>query len=328
MIAAAKPSRWGRAMAAVAALVLTYGVASVPEVLAQDLAGASDHPMISRYPEAVIDRYGDEAFDDYTLITGKVKGKTAESSLELAGRVTEIRYWIPAGRSSLEVFTNYAEGLAGSGFETLFDCKNKTCGGRDFNHAAVPYTPEQGDAYDDQRYLAAHLTRNEGDVYVALYVNRAYGIGGQKKDRIYVQLSVVEVQAMDRGLVKIDAAAMRDGLAQDGHIALYGILFETDSAALTDASRPALDEIASLLGNNPSLALLVVGHTDDRGALGYNIDLSQRRAQAVVERLGRDYGVASSRLEGHGVGYLAPLANNDSDEGRALNRRVELVRRN
>lgn len=317
----------GRRMGVVAVLVLFFAVASVAEVFAQDLAGAADHPMISRYPEAVIDRYAEEAFDDYTLITGKVKGTTAETSMDLAGRVTEIRYWIPAGRSSLEVITNYAEGLADNGFVTLFDCKNKTCGGRDFNHAAVPYTAEQGDAYDDQRYLAAQLTRSEGDVFVALYVNRAYGIGGEKKDRIYVQLNVVEVQAMDRGLVKIDADAMRDGLAEEGHIALYGILFETDSAAVTDASAPALDEIASLLGNDPDLALLVVGHTDDRGSLSYNIDLSQRRAQAVVARLARDYGIAPSRLEGHGVGYLAPVANNDSDEGRTLNRRVELVRK-
>ncbi len=312
-----------RVTAAAAIALMLPGFAAA----AQDLAGASDHPMISRYPEAVIDRFAEEAFDDHTLITGKVKGKTAESALDLEGRVTDIRYWVPAGRSSLEVFRNYADGLSAGGFETLFDCKNDTCGGRDFNHAAVTYTPEQGDAYDDQRYLAAQLTRDEGDVYVSLYVNRAYGIGGAKKDRIYVQLTVVETAAMDRGLIKIDAAAMRDGLDAEGHIALYGILFETDSAEVNDASKPALDEIASLLSDDPELAILVVGHTDDRGSLGYNVDLSERRARAVVEVLARDYGIAPARLEGHGVGYLAPVASNDSDAGRSLNRRVELVRR-
>ncbi|MCZ6886349.1 MAG: OmpA family protein, partial [Alphaproteobacteria bacterium] len=203
----------------------------------------------------------------------------------------------------------------------------KTCGGRDFNLTAVPYTPEQGDAYKDQRYLAAHLTRGEGDVYVALYINRAYGVGGVAKDRIYVQLTVLEVQPMEQGLVTVDAAAMRDGLKQEGHIAIYGILFETDSAIVNEGSRPALDEIATLLNTDSTLDLLVVGHTDDRGALSYNLDLSRRRAQAVVELLELEFGIAASRLEGHGVGYLAPVASNDNDAGRALNRRVELVRR-
>lgn len=294
---------------------------------AQDLAGAKDHPMISRYPAAVIDRFAEEAFDEYTLLTGKVKGKTAASAVDLEGRVTKIRYWIAAGRSSLEVFRNYQEALTASGFETLYRCKNKTCGGRDFNLAAVPYTPEQGDAYKDQRYLAAHLTRSEGDVYVALYVNRAYGIGGVAKDRIYVQLTVVELQPMEQGLVTVDAAAMRDGLKQEGHIAIYGILFETDSANVNEVSRPALDEIATLLNTDSTLDLLVVGHTDDRGTLSYNLDLSRRRAQAVVELLELEYGITASRLEGHGVGYLAPVARNDNEAGRALNRRVELVRR-
>lgn len=253
---------------AIALMLLVLGTSgSASSARAQDLAGAKDHPMISRYPSAVIDRFGEEAFDEYTLLTGKVKGKTAESAVDLEGRVTKIRYWIPAGRSSLEVFQNYKDALTASKFQTLYSCKNDTCGGRDFNHAAVPYTAEQGDAYKDQRYLAAHLTRSEGDVYVSLYVNRAYGVGGKAKDRIYVQLTVVEVQPMEQGLVKIDATAMRDGLEQEGRVAIYGILFETDSADVNEASRPILDEIARLLNNDSTLDLLVVGHTDDRGTL-------------------------------------------------------------
>ena len=294
---------------------------------AQDLEGAKDHPMISRYPEAVIDRYREEAFDDIALITGPVKGKQAESSLDVEGRLTDIRYWIPAGRSTLEVFRNYEDALGASGFDILYLCKNEDCGGRDFNHAAVPYTSEQGDAYNDQRYLAARLTRAEGDVFAALYVNRAYGIGGEKKDRIFVQLTVVEAQPMERGLVTVDAEAMRKGLEAEGHIALYGILFEFDSDAVRPESTPALEEIAALLTGDPGLSLLVVGHSDDQGSLDYNLDLSRRRAQAVVARLVADHGIAAGRLEGHGVGYLAPVADNRSEEGRTLNRRVELVRR-
>ncbi len=312
----------------IALVLVTLGViGGTPGVWAQDMAGAKDHPVISRYPGAVIDRYSEEAFDEFTLLTGKVKGKTAESTVDLEGRVTTIRYWIPAGRSSLEVFRNYEDALSGSGFDTLFKCKNKTCGGRDFNLIAVPYTPEQGDAYKDQRYLAARLMRAEGDVYVSLYINRAYGVGGAAKDRIYVQLTVVDVQPMEQGLVTVDATAMRDGLDKEGFIAIYGILFETNSANVNEASRPALDEIAALLNADPTLDLLVVGHTDDVGKLSYNLDLSRRRAQAVVEFLEVEYGIAAARLEGHGVGYLSPVASNETEAGRALNRRVELVRR-
>ena len=112
-----------------------------------------------------------------------------------------------------------------------------------------------------------------------------------------------------------------------GQIAIYGILFETDSANVNEVSWPALDEIATLLNTDSTLDLLVVGHTDDRGALSYNLDLSRRRAKAVVELLELEFGIAASRLEGHGVGYLAPVASNDNEAGRALNRRVELVGR-
>lgn len=309
------------------ALGFTIALLTVAPAAAQDLEGAKDHPMISRYPEAVIDGYREEAFDEFDLITGRVKGKQAESTIAVEGRLTDIRYWIPAGRSTLEVFRNYEDALGAAGFDILFLCKNKDCGGRDFNHAAVPYTPEQGDAYNDQRYLAARLTRAEGDLYAALYVNRAYGIGGAKKDRIYVQLTVVETKPMDQGLVTVDADAMREGLEAEGHIALYGILFEFDSDVVRGESGPALDEIAALLNGDPALSLLVVGHSDDQGSLAYNMDLSRRRAKAVVARLVEDHGIAAARLEGHGVGYLAPVADNRSEQGRSLNRRVELVRR-
>lgn len=298
-----------------------------PQVMAQDLEGSSDHPMISRYPEAVIDQFQEDAFDEVDILTGPVKGQEPDAVETVEGRVTRIRYWVPKTRSPLEVFRNYEEGLAGGGFETLFTCKDKACGGRAFNHAAVPYTVEQGDAYNDQRYLAARLARAEGDVSVALYISRAYGIGGDKKDRIYVQLTVVEAKPMERGLVSVDAAAMREGLDAEGHIALYGILFAFDSAEVQPDSKAALDEINKLLQGDPGLKLLVVGHTDGKGSQDYNRDLSERRARAVVAKLVADYGIAAERLEGHGVGLLAPVASNDTEEGRALNRRVELVRR-
>ena len=79
------------------------------------------------------------------------------------------------------------------------------------------------------------------------------------------------------------------------------------------------------LQQNPSVAVYVVGHTDNQGKLDYNLSLSQRRAEAVVTALSTTYKVARTRLVGKGVANLAPVASNQSDEGRAKNRRVELV---
>ena len=84
-------------------------------------------------------------------------------------------------------------------------------------------------------------------------------------------------------------------------------------------------EIAALLKAQPTLKVVIVGHTDSQGTYQYNMDLSQRRAAAVAAELTKTYGIAAARLTTAGVGYLAPLGSNATEDGRALNRRVELV---
>jgi outer membrane protein OmpA-like peptidoglycan-associated protein len=118
---------------------------------------------------------------------------------------------------------------------------------------------------------------------------------------------------------------MAKGLGETGHIALYGIYFDTDKATLKPESRPTLEQIAKLLTTQPQLNVFIVGHTDNQGAYDYNVDLSRRRAEAVAAELARSYRIAPARLRTAGVGFLAPVGSNASDSGRALNRRVELV---
>lgn len=118
---------------------------------------------------------------------------------------------------------------------------------------------------------------------------------------------------------------MADRIDAEGRVALYGIYFDTDSAAVKPDSRPTLDEIAGLLRDSPGLKLLVVGHTDNQGGFDYNIDLSTRRAAAVAEALADGHGVDPGRFKPWGVGYTAPVAANTNEAGRARNRRVELV---
>ncbi len=101
--------------------------------------------------------------------------------------------------------------------------------------------------------------------------------------------------------------------------------FDVDKANIKDSSRPELDEIGAMLKRNPSLKLLVVGHTDSQGGFNYNMDLSRKRAVAVVHDLVVHYGIAPIRLRPVGVGYSCPAASNRTEEGRAKNRRVVLV---
>jgi OOP family OmpA-OmpF porin len=122
------------------------------------------------------------------------------------------------------------------------------------------------------------------------------------------------------------AAAMQGGLAANGHFVVNGILFDTGKADVKPESKPALDEIAKLLKDNASLKVYAVGHTDNVGALAGNMDLSKRRAAAVVLALTTQYGIAATRLQSFGAGPYAPISSNDSEDGRTLNRRVELVK--
>jgi OOP family OmpA-OmpF porin len=136
-------------------------------------------------------------------------------------------------------------------------------------------------------------------------------------------LTIVERQAMQQD-VTANADALRDGLAQNGHVEVSGIFFDFNKAELKPESKPALDELTKLLQANPSLRVWVVGHTDNVGSVDFNMALSKSRAAAVITAL-MTAGIAPARLAPFGNGPYAPVATNTTDEGRAKNRRVELV---
>jgi outer membrane protein OmpA-like peptidoglycan-associated protein len=119
---------------------------------------------------------------------------------------------------------------------------------------------------------------------------------------------------------------MNKEMNANGSVAIYGILFDFDKADVKPESKPQLDEIAKLLKANPKLHVLIVGHTDNKGQLGYNQTLSSKRAQSVVAKLAKDYGIPVGQMTAVGVGPAAPVATNDTDAGQAKNRRVELVK--
>lgn len=140
----------------------------------------------------------------------------------------------------------------------------------------------------------------------------------------YDQTVVVEVQLQQE--VTANAAALSSGLASNGHAVVNGILFDTGKADVKPQSTASLKEIAKLLQQEAKLKLYVVGHTDNVGALAANLELSRQRAAAVVRELTEHHGVAADRLNAYGAGPYAPVTSNESEDGRALNRRVELVK--
>jgi outer membrane protein OmpA-like peptidoglycan-associated protein len=303
----------------VASLALFHGAQ------AADVAGSKDHPIVSRYAGSEILKFDARDFDGYVLPLGPVQDKRRGpgQAQNLEGRVTRIHYRAPEGRAALEVFRNYEQSLRGAGFETLYQCENQGCG-RDLSPALG--APQIMNFHDkDQKYIAARLSRASGDVYVSVFTASAYSVGGANKNRVFTQLDVVETVPMKTGQVIVDADAMAREIAANGRVALYGIYFDTGKAETKPESEPALEEIAKLMKQDATLKLLVVGHTDTAGDFDYNLDLSRRRAQSVVQALVTGHRVPAARLKSWGVGYAAPVASNSAEAGRSKNRRVELV---
>lgn len=301
-----------KASTSVLALILAM-VLSVLLVTFSVAAEGEDHPLMKRYPGSEISKSFIKDFDEVVMPTGKSERKGFADSITVKGKVTGIVYQNPKKRSTLEIYQNYEQAMKAAGFEFLFTCADKECGKPGPEDPLLNYRW----ACFEQRHATAKLARPEGDIFVNLHVCKG-------TDKTF--LGIVESKPMEEGLVKIDADALANEIERTGHASIYGIYFDTDKADVKPESEQALGEIARLLKERPDLKLFVVGHTDSVGSLDYNKDLSIRRARAVVDVLAGTYGISKNRLRGEGVGPLAPVMANNSDGGRAKNRRVELVK--
>ncbi len=311
-----------------AVIAMTFGlvVAASATVVAQDIKGSADHPLIPRYEGSDIRGFKTSAFDEYRLITSKILKRGGEADgdtvTRLEGKVTHRLYRAPKDRSTLEVFRNYEGALTKAGFTPVFACAQAECG-QWFNAAMNPGARYNGLIYgNQQRYLAAKLARPEGDVYVSLYATSF-----EPENRTFLVLDVIELKGMEQRMVVLEAGEMEKSIARDGRVAIYGILFDFDKADIKPESKEQIDQLGALLKKNGDLQVIIVGHTDGKGAFDYNLSLSQRRAQAVVSTLSSAHGIKSNRMTAAGAGMIAPVASNRTEDGRAKNRRVEIVER-
>ena len=307
-----------------------------PPAAPADIAGAADHPMVGRYDGSVQRLREQVAFGEMRVVTapmlpGPRPAGTSRvndtNSTAVAGRLTRLRSEGPDGRSPIEIVRNWQQRLEQGGFRSVFACEARGCGGggNDLWQAVTDARPGRAGIaanWGSQSYAVMRLERPAGDVWVALLSV----IGPRNQPQTLVDVAEVRPMETDR-IVFVDAAQMERSIASTGRVALYGINFDTDRAEPRPDSRPTIEEIAKYLRANAGVSVVVAGHTDSQGAFDHNVDLSRRRAAAVIAMLTRDFGIPAARLTAFGAGMAAPVAANDSDQGRAQNRRVEIVRR-
>lgn len=254
----------------------------------EDAAGCKDPRLFSRMPGFHIYFCEEIQFDRFEF---PVKAGRTEA---VEGQRTKVVYYANEGLknpSGLQVIRNYTQAAKAAGGQTVYA----------FEDGGTQYAVIKIDGNGQQTYAQVQAASN------GMYT-----------------LDLVTVQAMKQE-VTADAAAMAKGLKATGKVALYGIYFDTDKAELKPASTLALGEIAKLLRKDADLRIFVVGHTDNSGAFDHNLQLSQKRADSVVKALVSQHGIATTRLQAFGCGPASPVESNANDEGRAKNRRVELV---
>ncbi len=266
------------------------------------------HLLIKAFDGSYIESQEVKEFDEQQLVLGKVQDDGSVKTVKLEGKITRLDYRDPDNRSSLERIRNYEDAFKKAGYEIKFSCSKEECG-PEIQIESIGY-------YPPERYLTAFQKREEGNIWIGVFV----------AEGPWTKIRIVEEKPMESGKVKITAALLKTNVLKDGHMSIYGIYFDTGKYEIKPESSETLTEIAAFLKNNSSLQVYVVGHTDNAGKLNDNMELSQKRAEAVVNELVSKYKVSSSSIQAHGVGPLVPVATNDTEEGKELNRRVEIVK--
>jgi len=253
----------------------------------QDIKDSKDHPLLTRMPDFWISEYKEADFDSYKYIGEDKKPVIIE------GHKYSILYKLKDGATDpgeLKIRRNVQDALKKIGGKMLLD-----------------------DSFSRFSTLVVKKDNKETWIEVRCYSGKMY------------RISIVEREIMKQEVVA-DADAMGNDINSTGHVSVYGIFFDTGQSEIKPESDAAIEQISLLLKSNQSLKVYVVGHTDNVGTIDSNMKLSKERADAVVNALLYNYGIPEEQLKSYGVASLAPVGSNDTEEGRAMNRRVELVK--
>lgn len=253
-----------------------------------DILGSKDPVIFSRMSGFRISSYEALEFDRYEYKTG------ADTTEKVEGRRTFVGYTANEGithPSGLQVIRNYVNAAKAIGGTQVYE-------------------------YEDGgiQYSIIRIIKEDKEVWTE--------VSGANNGMYNVQM--VEKQLMKQEVVA-SAESLSSSIKDTGRVAVYGIYFDTNKADLKPASEPALAEIVKMLKADANLKVYVVGHTDNVGQFASNVKLSQDRAASVVNALVSKHGIAATRLTPFGCGPATPVASNKTDDGKAKNRRVELV---
>jgi outer membrane protein OmpA-like peptidoglycan-associated protein len=277
----------------VISVILIIALASIANAQ-EDAAKCKDHPLLTRLENFYISDCV-ENYNELQLRTSSSKTETREGNRFYI----YYRYNFDAGvkaKSPLQIIKNYEVAITKNGGKLIYKNSNSSAAPLE----ATYYFSTKGKDYWVQ------LTSFAGNGIEV----EAYGI------------NILEMEPMKQ---EVRASDMLTALNTSGHVALY-INFDTGNATIKPESGPIIDEIAALLKQNPSLKLAIEGHTDTVGNAQSNKTLSERRAKAVMDAIVKQ-GIDTRRLSSAGFGPDKPIADNKTEEGRAKNRRVELVKK-
>ena len=252
-----------------------------------DAEGCKDPQQLKRYPGAPLYSCDDKEYDEVEVPV-RLDAEKNEITEKLGGHLQTYDYTQPEHTSEIQISRNIENALSKAGYKILVGSKTGAA--------------------------CCNVTGQSKNLYVATQVS-----GGG------INVRVIEVKPMEQKMDAPDASAMLDALNQSGHVAVYGINFDTGKSSIKDDSEPVLGEVVKLLQDNADLKLRVEGHTDNQGKSKENLALSKKRAQAVKDWLVKK-GVEAGRLTTAGFGDTKPVGDNNTDEGRGKNRRVELVK--
>jgi len=348
-----------------AACLLACGAAFAAETAlpTADVTAGKDPSYLGRFSGSKLLTYASKDFDALTVPLAALKAVPGqrdtnnngvfapEKKLELEGRRQHYVYLIPEGIAPLAVIRNYQNQAKAKGGKTLFECQGESCGGgqRYVNwggggNQSIAMIVWHPDRFTDkgnspagcamrgkvleQRFTSLEVPGSKAHATVLAASIEGNGDCKAFNGRTIVMVDTLETQAMAQTMETPSADEMATAISNTGRVALYGILFDSGKTDVKAESKATLDEIAKLLNSNKSLKLLVVGHTDNVGGFAPNLELSKKRAEAVIAQLASQYKVAPGRLQAFGAAYASPIASNTDEAGRAKNRRVELVPNN
>ena len=251
----------------------------------EDAEGCKDSQAFTRMPGSYINQCEKKEFDELEIVVGYKNNEKLTKTVK--GQVEHLVYDSKANSSQVQIQKNYEAALKKNGFTIVLSHKDD----------------------NDERFL----TGRKGPLWIAFQITQEQ-----------YDVTVVQEKAMKQE-VDVDASALLEELNKSGHVAVYGIGFDSGKATLKPDSTKVLEQVAKLLKDNADLKLRVEGHTDNQGKGKDNLELSKKRAEAVAEWLARNGG-EKSRLKADGFGDTKPIGDNSTDEGRGKNRRVELVK--